>query len=56
MKEIYSKILFGNNEEKKFQTKEILYRVFETNFLVNAKNKYRPPLPIQQAYRIQANP
>ncbi len=23
---------------------------------MNAKNKYRPPLPIQQAYRIQANP
>ncbi len=23
---------------------------------MNAKNKHTPPLPIQQAYRIQANP
>ncbi len=23
---------------------------------MNAKNKYKPPLPMQQAYRIQANP
>jgi hypothetical protein len=48
MKEIYSKILFGKKKNCVNWVKKF--------FFMNAKNKYKPPLPMQQAYRIQANP
>jgi hypothetical protein len=56
MKEIYLKILMRKIKKKKFRENKFCIEFFETIFFMNAKNKYRPPLPIQQAYRIQANP
>jgi hypothetical protein len=53
--------LFKNPFREKSREKISEKRNFVLSFLeliifMNAKNEYRPPLPIQQAYKIQANP